>query len=109
MLTGATTLGGKGWTITDGGKLTCGRPFIMTRRTTEANEMIGIPKSGAGYLYQIDWGDGSPLETSNNATLHTHTYAVPGDYQVSIVGSFPRLYIANNATYRNKLIAVNQR
>ena len=83
--------------------------FITTRRTTTANEAIMIPTNGAGYNFTIDWGDGSAMENySGTAPNPIHTYAAAGDHKVTIFGSFPRFVMSNNATYRNKLISVDQ-
>lgn len=64
--------------------------FVTTWRTTTSNESITIPTEGTGYLYDIDWGDGTRTrEAMGDAS---HTYAFPGDYQVTINGRFPRIY-----------------
>jgi hypothetical protein len=33
-----------------------------------------LPKTGAGYAYRVDWGDGSPIEYETSTTAHPHTY-----------------------------------
>jgi hypothetical protein len=47
---------GKGWTITDGGLLSCTtvRPFITTRETPLGIQ-ITLPTNGAGYDYEVNW------------------------------------------------------
>ncbi len=71
------------------------RPFITTWKTdnpgSSEDNQITIPTfPGETYNYSVDWGDGS---SSIGVTGDiTHTYEIPGTYQVSIVGDFPRIY-----------------
>jgi hypothetical protein len=41
--------------------------------------------------YQIDWGDGSPMETVNNVSpsYYSHTYASNGQYTITMSGMSP--------------------
>ncbi len=79
--------------------------FLTTWQTTSSNESITIPTTGAGYLYDVAWGDGT---TSVNRTGNTtHTYTNPGTYQVSITGSFPRIFF-NRGGSRFKIYSVDQ-
>jgi surface protein len=103
-----------GWNITDGGKATdCApaqRPFITTWKTdnpgSSADNQITIPTfSGETYNYTVNWGDGA--SDSGVTGDITHTYDVPGTYQVSISGIFPRILMGiSNDT--DKLIEINQ-
>ena len=80
--------------------------FITTWRTTGANETITIPTTGGGYNYNIITSDGQTFTgVSGNQTI---TFASAGDYDVSISGDFPRIYINNNATNKVKLIDIKQ-
>ncbi|MCA0153958.1 BspA family leucine-rich repeat surface protein [Winogradskyella vincentii] len=80
--------------------------FITTWQTTVANEMITIPTVGAGYNYDVDWGDGNTtIGAGGNAS---HTYNVPGMYQVSITGTFPRIYFIDDAVNAQKIISIDQ-
>jgi len=80
--------------------------FITTWRTTTSNETITIPTTGGGYNYNITTSDG---QTFNGVTgSQTITFATAGDYDVSISGDFPRIYINNNATNKVKLIDIKQ-
>lgn len=72
------------WIITDGGPI---GSFVTTWRTARANEPIQLPIRVDAPDITVDWGDGH-VETIN--TLEpTHRYAVPGDYDVSCVGTIP--------------------
>ena len=103
-IAGRALLQTKGWIITDGGQAPCSDAFITTWRTTTANEWVQIPTMGGGYSFTVDRGDGT---TGSYYGTVGHTYATAGDHQVSIRGSFPRIYINNNA-YKDKLISVDQ-
>jgi len=81
------------WTILDAGEVSC--PFITTWKTDNPGDsednQITIPTfPGFTYDYTVDWGDGS----ANNGVTGdiTHTYSVPGTYQISISGIFPQIY-----------------
>ena len=70
--------------------------------TSEVFIPVGV-NAGYTYNYYIDWGDGSAIEHITNSTSPTHTYAVAGEYEVKIYGSFPWLYMNNNVTMRSRL------
>lgn len=98
---------------TDGGTITLldeeteTSPFITTWTTGENNETVTIPTMGAGYTYQIDWGDGT-VETNQTGDV-THTYATSGDYEVKIIGSFPGIHLgAGTAENAAKLKSIDQ-
>ena len=60
--------------------------FISTWRTTTASETITLPYQATGtYSGTIDWGDGSLLSVNDYAN-RTHTYAISGDYIITITG-----------------------
>ncbi|MFZ1702943.1 MAG: BspA family leucine-rich repeat surface protein [Saprospiraceae bacterium] len=97
------------WTITDGGLDPggCGPPsndFITTWATTTPNESITIPTTGGGYTYDVDWGDGNT--TTGHTGDATHSYTTAGSYQVSISGTFPRIYFFN-AGDKDKIYSIN--
>ena len=97
-----------GWIIS-GDELSCGEPdlaFVTTWETTTTNESIEIPVRGNGLNFDIDWGDGQ-MSTGLTATT-THTYAAPGVHTVTIYGNFGRLFIANNASNRDKILSIEQ-
>ena len=71
------------------------------------NYTISIPVAGGGFDCDIDWGDGSPIQTfiSSSASFIPHVYATAGTYEVKISGSFPRMYCDRGGS-RNQLIRV---
>ena len=80
--------------------------FITTWRTTTSNETITIPTTGGGYNYNITTSDGQTFTSvSGNQTI---TFASAGDYDVSISGDFPRIYINNSRSQKLKLIDIKQ-
>ena len=86
------------WSISDGGLVQLSEPFITTWETTSSNESITIPTTGGAgvtdYDFEIDWGDGSALETiTGDDPDPSHPYAAPGTYTVAITGTFPHLYL----------------
>ncbi|MBW8243513.1 BspA family leucine-rich repeat surface protein [Muricauda oceani] len=97
--------------------------FITTWKTdnpgVSADNQITIPTfTGETYNYTVDWGDGT--SDSNVSGDITHTYGVPGTYQVSISGTFPRIYfeaqmvsgssgfLVNGLDDNNKLLSIDQ-
>jgi surface protein len=42
--------------------------------------------TSTGLNMQVDWGDGSAIETITNHTLAIHTYATAGTYNISVTG-----------------------
>ncbi|MDN3637537.1 BspA family leucine-rich repeat surface protein [Simiduia curdlanivorans] len=90
-------------------------PFITRWKTdnpgASANDQITIKVSpDFDYDFSVDWGDGN---VDNNITADiTHTYAVAGEYVVSITGKFPQPFFINtfdaSLTDSPKLLAVEQ-
>ena len=84
--------------------------FITTWKTdnpgVSEDNQINIPTfPGETYNYTVDWGDG--IIESNFTGDATHTYSFPGVYQVSIEGSFPRIFF-NNQDDREKILSIDQ-
>ena len=96
--------GGSYYNFAQGGGLD-GTSFITTWRTTTTNETITIPTSGGGYNYNIVTSDGQ--EFTGLTGNHTITFANAGDYDVSISGDFPLIYI-NNGVDKDKIIDIKQ-
>ena len=80
--------------------------FVTTWRTGADNETVTIPVySGLTYYYTVVWGDGS---TDTGVTGDaSHTYAVAGDYQVRIYGTFPGIHLDGHGD-ADKLALIDQ-
>ncbi len=88
------------WTITDGGQ-SCSiletDKFITTWYVASqfpAGRRITIPTSGLGYLYNVEWGDGTISEGVTGDV--THEYGNSGTYTVKISGFFPQIVMFNS-------------
>ncbi len=96
------------WTITDAG-LNCtsafGSGFIMRLEASEDNVTITIPTNGSGYNYAVNWGDGTISEGLMGDASHTYAYA--DEYNVEIIGSFPRIFF-NNVGDKDKVLSIEQ-
>ena len=79
--------------------------FITTWRTTTDNETITIPTVGGGYNYTVTTSDGQTF--TNTTGSQAITFATAGDYDVSISGTFPRIYF-DDAGDKTKLINIKQ-
>lgn len=84
--------------------------FITTWKTdnpgSSADNQITVPTFiGETYNYTVDWGDGN--SDTNVTESITHTYNVPGIYQVSIEGTFPRIYF-NESGDKEKILNIKQ-
>ncbi|MEQ9425559.1 MAG: BspA family leucine-rich repeat surface protein, partial [Cyclobacteriaceae bacterium] len=98
--------------------------FITVWKTTTPGESITMYTDGGGTVSDfdaiIDWGDGTVERITGDDPDPSHSYAVAGEYEVRIGGTFPRLDMTDNAdlvTYGNtpalaansdKIIAINQ-
>ncbi|WP_282030859.1 BspA family leucine-rich repeat surface protein [Winogradskyella eximia] len=81
--------------------------FITTWETTAPNESITIPTTGAGYNYDVDWGDGNITTGETGDAIHS--YVTAGTYEVTISGIFPRIYFGGStAVNRAKIKAIDQ-
>ena len=78
--------------------------LFVTKWTTGADMEqieIGVNKSVGAYDFQINWGDGTVENLSNNDILNdiiTHTYETAGTYVVSVGGTFPAIKMFNSNT-----------
>ncbi|MFD2100313.1 BspA family leucine-rich repeat surface protein [Flagellimonas iocasae] len=84
--------------------------FITTWKTdnsgTSNDNQITIPTfPGETYDYTVDWGDGT--SDSNVIGDITHTYPSSGTYQISITGTFPRIFF-NESGDKDKLLNIKQ-
>ena len=75
-----------------GGGSAAGPEMIFTI-TTPSDAFTFDLRSVAGYNnYDIDWGDGSAIETGVTDAIKSHTYATAGLYEIKITG---QIYIRN--------------
>ncbi len=77
-------------------------PFRFVVRVAASEFTLPLPP-GPTYNFTVDWGDG-------NSSIHTgpsasHTYAVAGDYTISIIGDMPRMAF-NNSGDKDKVIDI---
>jgi len=88
-------------------------PFVTKWKTDNKGEScdscIEIPTEGDNYGYDVDWdNDGIYDEFFTGNAIHD--FGTPGEYTVSIKGSFPRIYFNdwNGAKESQKLIEILQ-
>ncbi|TAG92599.1 MAG: BspA family leucine-rich repeat surface protein, partial [Bacteroidetes bacterium] len=99
----------RNWTFA-GDVLAC--PFITTWVTNTTT--ITIPTTGTGYNYNIVWQNATNFGVGNgSATGITGSYTITGlqngsTYQISIEGSFPRIFFVNGDGQAPKLRSVVQ-
>jgi gliding motility-associated-like protein len=83
--------------------VTSGTTTLANQLKIEAN--TGYP-SYLTYDYSIDWGDGQ-YDNHVTSTI-THTYMVPGEYTVAIIGSFPAPFHYYSNSDAIKLQSIDQ-
>lgn len=82
------------------------RITVDTTQSGSASDTFVLPlASGETYDFFVDWGDGSS-ETITSDSDVTHVYPSSGTYQISITGTFPRIYF-NNGGDKLKLISID--
>ena len=80
--------------------------FVTTWQVSAGDLDITIPTfTGVTYDYSVDWGV-TPTVSTNHTGDATYTYTTPGEYEVRISGTFPRIYI-NDSGDKEKIIAIN--
>ena len=84
-------------------------PFVSTWRVSSPDLTVELPlRSGFNYDFTVDWGDGNTAEvTSYNDPDIDHTYAVAGDYTVTISGLVEAWYF-NFSGDREKIISISE-
>ena len=63
--------------------------------------------SGAGYNFEVDWGDGVVETFEGNNPLTEHQYSSPGIYDIKITGLFPQIRFTGSGD-RLKLLKIKQ-
>ena len=88
-------------------EITTSLNFISQWTVSTDGETITLPlRSGFSYNFSVDWGDNSTSEIdAHDDTDKTHTYAVSGDYTVTITGVVEAWYF-NAQGDRNKITSV---
>lgn len=81
-------------------------PYVTTWQTDRTgsgndDQITLLTNIDLSYNFSVDWGDGTQ-DSNVNSTI-THTYAVPGTYQITITGTYPAPFISGN-----KLLTVEQ-
>ncbi len=84
-------------------------PFVSTWRVSSGDLTVTLPlRNGFNYDFTVDWGDGNTAEvTSYNDPDIDHTYALDGDYTVSISGLVEAWYF-NDGGDKLKIISVSE-
>lgn len=74
-----------------------------------------IPTKGTGYNYQVDCNSDGVNEKTGVTGDYTCSYSVPGEYTISINGTFPQIYFADEINVNQhprsdsrKLISIEQ-
>ena len=75
-------------------------PFKVTVQPNASNEIIigGFASlNGINYTYDfdIDWGDGSAIQTFTNMNTTRHTYVDANEYTITISGDMPHIQLQN--------------
>ncbi|WKN43121.1 BspA family leucine-rich repeat surface protein [Tunicatimonas pelagia] len=82
--------------------------FILTYRTTRSNESVNIATiPGLTYDFNVNWGDGRIDNNLDGIGTIIHIYSRPGDYKVTITGTYPAFNSGSPAN-ASKLISVDQ-
>jgi len=98
------------------------KPFIIHVDTEATSSTATVSDSdqfilctiGTGFSFDVDWGDGSGVESLTESDFTTfngsdtgfgHTYAAPGEYTIAITGEFPRMRGGEN-TDHGKIIEI---
>ncbi|MBL4869067.1 MAG: BspA family leucine-rich repeat surface protein [Pseudomonadales bacterium] len=84
--------------------------FVTTWQTRGAgfseNNQIKIGTIGAGYNYQVFWGDG--LADNNIDGDITHSYATEGIYTLTVTGDFPQIFFDSTEYDNGKILSIEQ-
>jgi surface protein len=78
--------------------------FTIVMRTTGASETVVLPMTGNNNL-DIDWGDGSAVETGVTSDDPSHVYATADDYTIKVTGDTDRIHFDGSGS-EGKLIQV---
>ncbi|RIV43142.1 BspA family leucine-rich repeat surface protein [Flagellimonas pelagia] len=86
--------------------------FVTTWKTDNQggtnNTSVLIPTTGTGYNYDVDWDNDGTFDDFGITGDAAHDYGTTGTYTIRIRGSFPRIYIKDNNSAKDKIISVEQ-
>lgn len=90
-----------------GGTVNVGQLYTTTSGKTEFDVLVNEGRYVKLNVYmragdaELDWGDGSPIETISGSVLQEHTYQQSGFYTISInLSEDATMYIGSDATTR---------
>ena len=67
------------------------RPFVTKWQIDDASQSLTITTTaGLDFLYNVDWENDGVIDFTGVVSDVSHTYPVPGTYDVAIFGQFPR-------------------
>ena len=85
------------------------REYITRWRTSNSGisqtNQLTLETGSFNYAFRVDWGDGQ-IDRDVTSTI-THTYATPGDYTVSIAGTYPKQHFSFVSDSK-KLLSIDQ-
>jgi surface protein len=82
--------------------------FVSTWRTFAPTTTITLPiQSGLNYNFDVDWGDGTPIENYTVDSGVAHTYASSGDYVVTISGLMEGWDFNSTSVSKDNIISVD--
>lgn len=76
--------------------------FTIVMRTTGASETVTLPLANVSGSVDVDWGDGSSVETVSSSNP-AHVYATADDYTIAISGTGAGSFLFSNAGDKLKL------
>lgn len=83
----------------------------ITETGSSASDQFRVTPTPLGTIatanYQVDWGDGV-VDSFTGTTQRTHTYAVPGVYDVKITGSMAFYVNGSASSDRRKFLNIKQ-
>lgn len=77
--------------------VTCPNAFITSWQIDTPNQTITLPIQVGNYTYTVNWGDGTN-GTYSSTTPAVKTYQQPGQYNVSISGSFNQFKLSGSSS-----------
>jgi hypothetical protein len=85
--------------------------FIFTIDTEEsgsAADTFVLPTTGSGYNATVYWGDGNSTSITGTPGNVTHIYDTAGIYQITVSGTFPRIYFMADDSDARKVLTIDQ-